>query len=142
MECSKQSHCVYYTRYHIVISTKYRRKIFNKGVKAYLSVKIEEIQKYYPEIKIIEANTNQDHLHVLVSIPPKMSVSQFVSILKTNTANGLKKKFVFLKEVYWGTESIWSIGYFVSTIGINESIIKKYIEQQEKEDTGQAKLEL
>ena len=90
----------------------------------------------------MEANTEPDHLHVLVSIPPKMSISSFVNILKTNTANGLKKKFEFLKHVYWGTESIWSIGFFVSTIGINENIIRKYIEMQEKEDTGQAKLEL
>ena len=91
---------------------------------------------------IVEANTEADHLHVLVSIPPKMSVSDFVRILKSNTANGLKKRFEFLEKVYWGTESIWSIGFFVSTIGVNESVIRKYIEMQEKEDTGQAKLEL
>ena len=91
---------------------------------------------------IVEANTEADHLHVLVSIPPKMSVSDFVRILKSNTANGLKKRFEFLKKVYWGTKSIWSIGFFVSTIGVNESVIRKYIEMQEKEDTGQAKLEL
>ena len=142
MEYRKQSHCVYYIRYHIVISTKYRRKIIVKGVKDYLLVKLEEIRRIYPEVVIVEANTEADHLHVLVSIPPKMSVSDFVRILKSNTANGLKKRFKFLKKVYWGTESIWSIGFFVSTIGVNESVIRKYIEMQEKEDTGQAKLEL
>ena len=105
-------------------------------------VKLEEIRRIYPEVVIVEANTEADHLHVLVSIPPKMSVSDFVRILKSNTANGLKKRFEFLKKVYWGTESIWSIGFFVSTIGVNESVIRKYIEMQEKEDTGQAKLEL
>ena len=105
-------------------------------------VKLEEIRRIYPEVVIVEANTEADHLHVLVSIPPKMSVSDFVRILKSNTANGLKKRFEFLKMVYWGTESIWSIGFFVSTIGVNESVIRKYIEMQEKEDTGQAKLEL
>ncbi len=138
----KQSHCVYYIRYHIVISTKYRRKIIVKGVKDYLVVKLEEIRRIYPEVVIVEANTEADHLHVLVSIPPKMSVSDFVRILKSNTANGLKKRFEFLKKVYWGTESIWSIGFFVSTIGVNESVIRKDIEMQEKEDTGQAKLGL
>ena len=105
-------------------------------------VKLEEIRRIYPEVVIVEANTEADHLHVLVSIPPKMSVSDFVRIVKSNTANGLKKRFEFLKKVYWGTESIWSIGFFVSTIGVNESVIRKYIEMQEKEDTGQAKLEL
>lgn len=133
---------MYYTRYHVVISTKYRKRIIVKGVKAYLLRQIEEIRKRYPEIIIIEANTEPDHLHMLVSIPPKMSISNFVNILKVNTAVGLKGKFEFLKNVYWGTESIWSIGFFVSTIGINESVIRKYIEMQEKEDTGQAKLEL
>ena len=113
MEYRKQSHCVYYIRYHIVISTKYRRKIIVKGVKDYLFVKLEEIRRIYPEVVIVEANTEADHLHVLVSIPPKMSVSDFVRILKSNTANGLKKRFEFLKKVYWGTESIWSIGFFV-----------------------------
>lgn len=105
-------------------------------------LRIEEIQKHYPEIVVEEANAEPDHLHVLVSIPPKMSVSSFVNVLKTNTANGLKGKFEFLKKLYWGTKSIWSIGYFVSTVGINESVIRKYIEFQGKEDTGQAKLEL
>ena len=87
MEFRKQSHCVYYIRYHVVISTKYRRKIIVKGVKAYLLERIEEIRKVYPEIMIIEANTEPDHLHVLASIPPKMSVSSFIKILKANTPN-------------------------------------------------------
>ena len=71
-----------------------------------------------------------------------MSVGNAVRIIKSNTANKLKKKFPFIKETYWGTESVWSEGYFVSTVGINEEVIKKYIEQQEQEDSGQAKLEL
>jgi len=103
---------------------------------------MKEIQTCYSEIVIEKANCGLDHLHILVSIPPKMSVSLFVNVLKTNTANGLKQKFEFLKKLYWGTQSIWSIGYFVSTVGINESVIKRYIEFQGQEDTGQAKLEL
>ena len=79
---------------------------------------------------------------MLVSIPPKMSVGSVVRIVKSNTSRGLKQKFPFLKEMYWGTDGIWSDGYFVSTVGVNESTIRKYIENQGKEDSGQAMLEL
>ena len=71
-----------------------------------------------------------------------MSVSQVVRIIKSNTSKDLKKKFGFLKDVYWGTDGIWSDGYFVSTVGVNEEIIKKYIERQGQEDSGQAQLVL
>jgi len=69
-----------------------------------------------------------------------MSVGKAVGIIKQNTARELKQKFPFLKQVYWGTEAVWSEGYFASTVGTNESIIKRYIENQGKEETGQAKL--
>ena len=142
MEYDKQTHCVYHIRYHVVITTKYRRKVLTEGVKKYLLLRIEEIRKHYPEIRFEEVSSDRDHLHVLVSVPPKMSVSQFVNVLKANTSRRLKEKFAFLKRVYWGTESIWSGGYFVTTAGIDEETIRQYIEHQGKEDTGQAKLEL
>ena len=142
MEYSRQGHCVYYARYHIVISTKYRRKIFNPGMKEYLRLKVKEVTKYYPEIRMLEVNTDYDHLHILVSIPPKVSVSKVVNIVKANTGKAMRKKFPFLDKVYWGVEGIWSIGYFVSTVGINEETIRQYIEYQQKEDSGQAQLEL
>jgi putative transposase len=69
-----------------------------------------------------------------------MSVGSVVRIVKTNTSRGLKQKFPFLKQVYWGTDGIWSEGYFASTVGVNEEIIKRYIEHQGKQDSGQAKL--
>ena len=71
-----------------------------------------------------------------------MSVGSAVRIIKSNISVNLKKKFPFLKKVYYGTDGIWSEGYFVSTVGINEQIIKRYIEAQGEEDAGQAKLEL
>ena len=71
-----------------------------------------------------------------------MSVGSAVRIIKSNTARALKQKFPFLKELYWGTDGIWSDGYFATTVGINEQMIKQYIEQQGQEDTGQAKLAL
>ena len=137
MEYSKQGHCVYYARYHLVIATKYRRKIFQKGIKEYLVILLKRIPRYYPEIRLIEINGEEDHLHLLLSIPPKMSVAEVVRIIKSNTAREIRNKFKFLEKVYWGNAGIWSNGYFVSTIGVNEEIIRGYIERQGQEDVGQ-----
>ena len=65
-----------------------------------------------------------------------------MGIIKQNTSVGLKQKFPFLKQVYWGTEGIWTEGYFVSTVGIDEAVIKAYIENQGKQDAGQTKFEM
>ena len=107
-----------------------------------MKVKIEEIRKYYPELEWKKVNWEKDHIHVLASIPPKMSVSEVVRILKCNTSKALKNKFEFLKNVYRWNDWIRSDGYFVSTIGLNESVIARYIEYQGKEDSGQSKIEL
>jgi putative transposase len=138
MEYRKQSHAVYHCKYHLILPTKYRRAIFNKGMTEYLKLKILEIKKYYPEIDFERISSDKDHLHILASIPPKMSIGSVVRLIKTNTSRGIKQKFPFLKNVYWGTDGIWSEGYFISTTGINEEIIRKYIEAQQKEDVGQS----
>lgn len=142
MKLRKQSHCVYSCEYHIVLATKYRRKIFNEGVFAYMVEKLKAIRDHYPEVEILEIGHDLDHVHMLASIPPKMSVGKVIGIIKANSSRGLKEKFPFLKDVYWGTDGIWSDGYFVSTIGINEQIIQKYIAHQGQEDSGQASLVL
>jgi len=87
-------------------------------------------------------SNEQKSVLVYKNIPPRMSVSAAVNILKTNTSSGLKKKFPFLKKLYADEKGIWSVGYFVSTVGINEAVIRRYIKMQEKEDSGQAKLEI
>ena len=79
---------------------------------------------------------------MLVNIPPTMSVGSAVRIIKANTSKGIKDTFPFLKDVYWGTDGIWSDGYFASTVGLNEKTIRNYIEHQGQEDDGQAKLVL
>ena len=75
-------------------------------------------------------------------IPPKYAVSEVVDIIKTNTSRALKAKFGFLSKVYWDERGIWGKEFFVSTVGINERIIRKYVEMQGKENTGQVELEL
>ncbi|MFA5262077.1 MAG: IS200/IS605 family transposase [Candidatus Omnitrophota bacterium] len=141
MEYRRQSHAVYHTEYHIVISTKFRRRIIKPGIREYIRLSLKGIERKYPEIRIQEMNSDEDHIHLLARIAPKMSVSHAVNIIKSNTSRKMSKKFKWLEDVYWGCEGIWSIGYFVSTVGINEQVIRKYIEYQGKEDSGQAQLE-
>ena len=128
----------------MAITTRYRHEWLNEGIFAYLQVKLTEIRKHYPLITFKTVNydpKHPDHIHLLISIPPAMSIGSVVRIIKSNTSRELKQKFPFLKQLYWGTDGIWSDGYFVSTVGVNEQIIKQYIENQGKEDSGQALLE-
>ena len=141
MEYVHLAHCVYHCEYHLVIVTKNRKEIFNEGIFAYLEKKLAEVTEHYPLVKIGTVNHDKDHIHLLVSIPPTMSVGKVVGIIKQNTSRELKQKFPFLKEVYWGTEAVWSEGYFVSTVGIDEAMIHAYIEAQGKKDAGQTKFE-
>jgi putative transposase len=137
MELVSLSHCTYHCDYHLILVTKYRREIFNEGIFAYFKIKLAEVSSHYPLIKIKTVNHDKDHIHLLLSLPPTIAVGKAVGIIKQNTAKELKQKFPFVKQVYWGTDSVWSEGYFVTTVGANESIIKKYIENQGKKDLGQ-----
>ena len=131
MKCKKQEHCVYYVRYHLEIATKYRRKILKSGFGEYLQKLVIGIGRQIPEIEIIEVNTDKDHIHILLSIPPKISVSDVVKAIKAKTGLYMRRKFPFLDKVYWDSSSIWSRGYFASTVGISKEIIRKYIDRQD-----------
>lgn len=137
-EYRRGSHCLYHCEYHIVITTKYRRKIINEGLWAYLERKLLEINEHYPHIFFKTRNHDKDHVHLLVSIPPTMSVGSVIRLMKTNTSRNIKEQFPFLKDVYWGTDGIWSDEYFVSTAGVNPQIIARYIENQGREANSEA----
>ncbi len=141
-EYRKLSHCVFYTNYHLVFVTKYRRKIFKPGLGRYLDKVFKGALRKHPEIHVLESNTDQDHVHLLVSIPPKFCVSDIVKQLKGASARAMKRRFRFLHKTYYSVDGIWSDGYFVSTVGIDEETIRNYIEHQGLHDTGQAKLVL
>ena len=100
-----------------------------------------QIMNYHPDVEILEVNTDIDHMHMLIIIPPKYSISGIINKIKANTGKKVRDKFPHLDKVYWGVKGIWSIGYFISTVGIDEEIIKNYIKYQGEEDSGQAKLE-
>ena len=138
----RMSHCVFACDYHLVWPTKYRRQILNPGVQSYLLEVLKELPKHRPDLIIKEVNTDQDHIHLLVSIPPSVTVGSVVRLIKASSAKALNDKFPHLREVYWGTRSIWSAGYFASTVGINEGIIRHYIQNQGQEDAGQTNVTL
>ena len=87
----------------------------------------------YKGVKIIEGNLMPDHVHLLLSIPPKMSVSSFMGYLKGKSTMMLFERHANLKYKL-GNKNFWAVGYYVSTVGLNEATIKKYIQEQEKED--------
>lgn len=137
-EYIRADHCVYLCDYHIVLVTKYRRNVIaNKGIWSYLEQKLYEVTTHYPRLRIKEINHDINHVHILISIPPQSSVGSVVRLLKTNSSRNIKTKFTFLKNLYHGTDGMWSDGYFVSTVGVDEQTIKRYIEKQGKEDVGQ-----
>lgn len=140
METRRQAHAVFRCQYHIVWIPRYRYEILTNGVDKYLEIKLLEVRKYYPEFEYVEVNIRPDHVHLVLSFPPKYSVAEVVGIIKQNTGKALKEKFDFLKQRYYGRGGIWSVGYFVSTVGLNETAIRNYVKYQEKEDLGQAQL--
>ena len=133
----RDNHCVYLCDYHIVISTKYRHKVITDELWKYLQGKLLDITTHYPKLYIHEANHDKDHIHIMISVPPQMTISTVVRLIKSNTARNIKEKFPVLKKHYWGTQSFWSGGYFVSTVGVNQDIIKRYIQNQGEMDGGQ-----
>jgi putative transposase len=139
MEFTHLAHCVYHCEYHEVLVTKYRKEVFNAGIFAYMNKKLGEITEHYPAIKIKTVNHDKDHVNMHLSIPPTISVGKVVGLIKQNTARELKQKFPHVKKMYWGTDGVWSDGYFVATVGIDEGMIKAYIEQQGQQDAGQTK---
>ena len=132
---------MYKTQYHIVWVTRFRRKVLVPGVQRYLRVKLEEVRKWYPDWQYVAIGMEVDHVHVHMVIPPRYAVSWVVGTIKQNTSRALSEQFAFLKQVYWDEDGIWTKGYFVSTVGANEAVIRRYVEMQGQEDAGQAELE-
>jgi len=132
MRIRELNHCVYQTLYHIVWGTKFRRKILKTYVRKELYQAFKKTQRKNLDWYLHEVNAGDDHIHMMIEIPPKYAVSYVVQRLKSESSAILKKKFKFLTRL----ESIWETGFFVSTIGLNENVIKKYIERQDRADRG------
>ena len=132
------AHTKYYTRYHIVFTPKYRRKVIYNQLRKDIIGYFKKLCKY-KGVEIIEGHMMPDHVHILVSIPPKISVSSFMGYLKGKSSLMIFEYHANLKYKY-GNRHFWADGYYVSTIGLNEETVRKYIRDQEKNDIAQDKL--
>ncbi len=98
---------------------------------------LESTMRKYPTLHLIALNTDQDHVHLQIEIPPDIAIADAVRSIKARSSLYLRKKFNFIDKIYLEKDGIWSVGYFVSSIGLNEERIKKYIEHQGKQEKPQ-----
>ena len=126
------SHSKWLCKYHIIFTPKYRRKIIYNKYRESIRDIIKSLCSY-KGIEILEGHLMPDHVHLLLSIPPKYSVSSVMSYLKGKSSLMIFERHANLKYQF-GNRHFWSIGYYVSTVGLNEATIRKYIQDQEKED--------
>ena len=126
------AHTKWMCKYHIVFTPKYRRKIIYNQIRKDIGEIMHELCKY-KGVEIIEGHMMPDHIHMLLSIPPKYSVSSVMGYLKGKSALMIFERHANLKYKY-GNRHFWCEGYYVSTVGMNEETIKKYIAEQEQRD--------
>ncbi len=131
-EVHSLSHLRYRCQYHIVFAPKYRRKVIYYELRQEIGEILRKLCKER-KVELIEANACPDHIHMLVSIPPYMSVAQFVGYLKSKSALMIFDRHADLKYKY-GRRNFWARGYFVDTVGRNETMIREYIKNQLEED--------
>jgi len=130
----KLSHVLYRCKYHILWIPKYRYRVLEGLVKELLLKDIPTLLEWWKSSEMIELNIQKDHVHLVVSVPPKISISQLMVVLKGKTAIKLFKSYPQLKtKPYWGNH-FWARGYCVDTIGLDEDKIKKYVKYQEEQE--------
>ena len=135
---SQLSHTKYNCLYHIVFIPKYRRKAIYGKIRSDIGVIIRQLCEY-KDVEIIEAHAMVDHIHMLVKIPPKISVSGFMGYLKGKSSLMIFERHANLKYKY-GNRNFWAKGFFVSTVGLDTKKVQEYIRDQEKEDMMQDNL--
>ena len=142
MEVIQTAHSVYSLEYHVVWVTTYRRRILKPGVCKYLQKVLPKLLRSMPGVKIETIGFDHDHIHMIMVVPPKYSISGVMGRMKSRSASEMRKSFPWLSKVYWKENIVWSSGYFVSSIGIDEETIRRYVELQGRRDSGQLRLEL
>ena len=129
----KLSQTLWHCQYHLIFVPKYRYKILEGKI----ALKVENCIRAFSEqkdVEIIELNVQIDHVHILAMIPPKLSISDYVGIIKGRTAIRIFNEFKKLKEQkYWGNH-FWTRGYCVDTVGLDEEMIRKYVKYQDDKD--------
>ena len=129
----KLSHTLYECKYHIVMCPKYRHRIFKDEIAEYAKQQLYSLCRQKDLVEVLELNVLADHIHLVVSIPPKYSVSAIMGYLKGKLSIRLFQKYERLGKRYWG-QHLWSRGYCVSTVGLDEDKIRKYVKWQETKE--------
>ena len=142
MQVTRSAHSVYRLQYHVVWVCKYRRRVLNPGVCSYLRRIFPKLLRSMPGEMIETIGFDADHLHMVMVIPPKYSIASVMGSLKSQSTSMLRKKFHWLEKVYWKENVLWSTGYFVSSVGVDESVIKRYVEHQGEQDSDQLQMQL
>lgn len=126
----KTSHSTYDLKYHIVWITKYRKKVLTGEVATKVRELIREICKAN-DIEILKGHVSKDHVHLFLSIPPHLSISNTVQSLKGKSSRKLLSNFKHLQQQFWGRH-FWARGYFVASSGnVTDEVVMKYIEEQD-----------
>ncbi len=129
----KLSHAIWHCQYHLVWVPKYRYRVLEGRLKEFVGENIRSLCEW-KRIEILEMNIQVDHVHIVVSIAPRISISQAIGILKGKTAIKIFKSFPGLKKKpYWGNH-FWARGYCSSTVGLDEDQIRKYVKYQEEQE--------
>ena len=126
------SHTAWECKYHIVWIPKYRKKKLYGKLRQHLGALIKDLAKQ-KESMVLEGHLMADHVHMLISIPPKYAVSQVIGFIKGKSAIHIARTYVGQRKNFTG-QNFWARGYFVSTVGMDEEAIREYIKKQEKED--------
>jgi len=129
----KLSHTLYECKYHVVMCPKYRHRIFKDEIAEYAKQQLYSLCRQKDLVEVLELNILADHIHLVVSIPPKYSVSAIMGYLKGKLSIRLFQKYERLGKRYWG-QHLWSRGYCVSTVGLDEDKIRKYVKWQETKE--------
>ncbi|MCC7356725.1 MAG: IS200/IS605 family transposase [Candidatus Doudnabacteria bacterium] len=137
MRLQHLNHSTYQHQYHIVWCTRGRRNILQSYVLPQLKKSFQETIRKYPTLFLHAMNTDEDHVHLQLEVPPNIAVSDAIRALKAESSLSLRKKFPFIKKIYLEKDGIWATGYFSSTIGLNEQQIQKYIDYQGKKEKPQ-----
>ena len=132
------AHMKWMCKYHIVFTPKYRRKVIYNQYRESLQDIIRTLCRY-KGVEILEGHMMSDHVHLVLSIPPKISVSSFMGYLKGKSALMMFERHANLKYKF-GNRHFWAEGYYVSTVGLNEATVRKYVREQEKHDMAVDKL--
>lgn len=142
MRVTKTAHGIYSLQYHVVWVCKYRRKILKPGVCSYIRKTFSGLLRGLSGVSIESIGFDGDHPHLLMSIPHRYSISSVMGKLKSQLASRMRRFFPWLSKVYWNENVVWSPGYFVSSVGLDEETIKRYVEYQGRQDSGQLREEL